>query len=283
MTPQWYFGPAGNLRSLPPPNMNIGNGLHRLGTMHKTLSGRRVSDTFGYLAEYRFNIEWIEQEDYAWFEALYAHMVEPPYYLVDPLRVNMLSRYSAASRFARYHDKGPTPVNAHVDTERIETPVSWCDTALAWFAFQPGDPLVWDRSHPAPVMPGGTVTFSVYFKQKDGGLGITPHLVGAMRDGSETTFTASKTVLPQMAWERVTATFTLPQGVVSVYPSVTPDGSDPSSRADYVYAANPQLEVGSVATPAMPGGAAPHVLFNNMDTTSPRYPYQSIAISLLEV
>jgi len=81
-------------------------------------------------------------------------------------------------------------------------------------------------------------------------------------------------------WTRRTFTITPPAGAVTAR-TIIVNVNDAFLGAEIQFAAA-QVEKGSVATDWEPGGGAPRVLIDQLVTKSPRFPYRTATLTLLE-
>lgn len=282
-TPQWLFGPSGDLRPLPPPEPGIGNGVERFGGIHQAINGARTVDTFGFRAGYEFAMEYLEPDEYFRLESLFTETIPGPFWLIDPMRKNLLSRESAVSRDENYSGHGLTWQDGNI-VEWVtiqDSPVSWNRRAAKWSNLSSGGYINFDAEHKLPVKAGTPVTFSMHLKPS---VGITLRL-------SVTTFsndTMIETIygpietLTAGVWTRLLNPFTLTDDVEEIGVSLVASNPGPAD-AETVHIVSPQVEFGSEATDPALGGAAVVAAIESLKGTSPRYPYQSATLKLLEV
>lgn len=281
--PVWLFGPAGDLRPLPSPDLNVVGTVERLGGIHTGISGGRTVDTLGYKSRYEFELTFLSLEEHSWLEAVYTRQVPGNVYLIDPLRKNLFSREAASSKPLGTDQRGVFAVSGSAGWIRVlDGPVSWTQRAAAWAGMQAATRLHFDYEGRIPVLDAEAMTFSVYVRSTDA---VTirgfsqPYLNGTYLGARNYT---SNVVLVPNTWTRIQMTVT---GDVSVSDELNfgiqyESGATPSTTIQVTGA---QAERGPTPTEPSMGGGSIRVGVETMDTVSPYYPYQSVSLKLLEV
>lgn len=277
--PHWLFGPAGDLRPLPAPAGDVVNTVDRFGATHVAITGGRTVDTLGYRARYEFELPYLDEEEYFRLEALYTLADPRPLKLIDPMRRNLLSRDAALAKPADATQRGlSASLGAGLAWVRVtDSPVSWSARGARWTGFGAGDTLQVGRGATVPVTPGESVTFSVYLSASEA-QDVAASL-DTISEGLPHTVVPGDTVpLPAGSWTRLEQTFVVPAGAQTAYITL-----HAVTAAGALTAVAPQLESGTTATAPSLGGGAVTVLIEELATTSPRHPYRSVSLSLLEV
>lgn len=276
----WYLGPLGDVRPLvcPEPDMTINE--IRYGGVHQGLSGARTVDITGFRTDYQFDFNWLTRDEFLWLEALHLRLVPGPFYLLNPLKRNRLS--SQASRLmpsfkqsAGVAFDGPSSVSRDWPTD---LPIPGRSLKLANWTGTTNN-VAFDTGKPVPVLPGETLTASVWLK-------------------SDVTYNNVKL---RIAWYTVDKQF-IRNDEISVAPS--PDWSlhwftyheAPSNAAagvfsvvlgaptTAVYFAAPMLEAGTDYWPNEweIGGGATLVHVDTLETTSKIFPLRNASLKLME-
>lgn len=279
--PQWYFGPAGDLRQLPPPEMDIQNAVRRFGGTHVGLSGARTVDTLGVRSNYTFSLSYISMEEYFWLESLFTQAVPGPFHLIDPLRVNLLSREGTKCRTAFSSNQGITSTGSSVARHEPaqDSPVAMMKQGGKWSAVI-GETLEFDKRTLIPVLTGESLTFSVYVYVSVA-MDLSPGVVKYEDSSSVGTESLSTVSVPATTWTRVEASFTPSGSENQVFFNLShSSGGDSTST---VRVAAPQVEYDTTASDFSPGGGAVLTEITALTPVSPYYPYQSTDLTLMEV
>lgn len=286
--PEWLLGPPGDLRPLPPPDTEITNTVARFGGVHTAITGGRTVDTLGYRSNYEFSLSHIQPEEYFWLEALHTQTVPGPFKLIDPLRKNLLTRESGIAKPADASRKGLTP--GGFSTLRwirsTDSPVQWSQRVAVWSGLElggAGSSLDLDARTSVPVTIARPSTVSAYVRPSEA-LSLRWVLTPSDATGSPQNPIQGQTEALQAGeWTRISHTFTPETPAVSVFPSLEYVQGTASLATTSVEVANPQLEYGQEATEPTLGGGSVTVAIDALETHSPRYPLQSVTLSLLEV
>lgn len=277
MAPTWYLGPAGQLQALSCPETNIQMSKVRYGGVHRSLSGAATVDVTGHRAEYQLAWNWVEESEVRALEAMHDRIVPGPFWLIDPTRRNRLS-----AQATRLHYLARSFPGVRVTDGLVEYVWDWPSDAglgtrsLRWTE-QPANnhQLIFDYGKWVPVLPGETLTGSVYVK---GSGTVTVRMAWLDSTGVATGTPDSAASSLTGSWTRYSVTGTAPVGAALVRFEIA-RGS--SSTGDIDVAA-PQLEVGSQATAFQPGGGAPLVHIDQLERSSPLHPYYNVSMTLLE-
>jgi hypothetical protein len=276
----WYLGPVGDLRPLACPEEGISVDLIRYGGIHQALSGSRTMDVTGHKYEFRFEWEYLEKSEWSWLEALHTRIVPGPFWLLNPMRTNLLSRDSSISRvsvnsgISGASSSGSLTLVPNADFPALGMP----GRSLKAVRTSDGE-VYFDRYRAFPVIAGEPIRASVYAKAVAVGTGAN-ELVLRFYDPSGvqvgSSYTASLTASTS-AWGEAVISQTTPVGAVtgSIHVGM-------GANAQYLIAA-PSVQMGSAFGPWEIGGAATLVSIDQLSTTSPRYSYMNCSMSLLEV
>lgn len=278
-TPIWYFGPDWDMRPLVTPEPNIEMPVERYGGIFQGLSGARSMTVTGHKQRFTFQFRFLDQDEYAWLQALNLRAIPGPFRLLNPMAKNLLSaKGSLLKPVSGFNTSGQgVAVNGGVLGSTQEWPslaptlgniaAKW--TPLSGFARV-------DARHMFPVTPGEPVTISVYARGDVAGdawlildwYDKALNQISSVNHGSMAIGTS---------YTRLTLTGAPPAGAYTARMAVWSDETTP------IYLAAAQAEYGGAATDWELGGAAPRVLMDQLsETTSPRFPYTHTTLSLLE-
>lgn len=276
----WYIGPLGDMRALVCPEPGISVRDVRYGGIHQGLSGARTMDVTGHRSEFQFEFTYLDQDEWAWLDALHTRLVPGPHRLINPLKKNRLtlraSNMDATSRRAK-RDGVYTPAMWEKTTEypagmfgRSVKMLAW-STAVGYLAM--------DIDKPVPVLPGEALSASVWLRSEGTHTGAKIHFDGTDRYGQR--FSDATFNLPDLTteWQRFTVPAYAPPANAAGVTMFVQLGADDSFP---VYVAAPQLETGPVVTGWEIGGGAPEVLMDQLESTSPRFPLRDATLTLLE-
>lgn len=287
--PEWYFGPAGDLRPLPAPGMDVVNTVERFGGIHNAINGARTVDVLGHRASYEFELPYLTPEEFYWIEALYTETIPGPFYLLDPLRKNRFSRETATARPADASGRGLISGNRSTLKWQLfhDSPVDWIKRGVRWTNLTEsegnGANLELDNTPFIPVLPHTGVVVSVYARANEPvGIRIRSDYMDAAGNVVPDSGADDYTDLSG-SWTRVTRTLAdFPANTVTVRPELwTEVGSATADTA--IELIGFQAEHGYSATELALGGGSGQVVIDTMETTSPYYPLQTVNLSILEV
>lgn len=278
--PIWYFGPDWDMRPLVCPEKDITMPVVRYGGIFQGLSGARTVRVTGHKQEFKFDLRYLDPDEYKWLEACHLRAIPGPFRLINPMKKNLLSYNGSMLKiFSGFDTSGQGIV---INGGSITAAVDWPSIAPALgnisANWNPGGGHYAriDSKHMFPVTPGVPVTISVYTK------GTAPSddawLLFDWYDkklASISTISTGAVVIGN-TWQRFSFTRTPPAGAYTARMGLY------SSESTSIYLAAAQAEVGSTATTWEMGGAAPRVVLDSLDMQSPRYPYLNTTLSLLE-
>lgn len=285
-TPEWLFGPAGGLRPLPAPDLNVDNTVERLGGIHTGISGGRTVDTLGFKSRYEFELTFLDLEQYEWLESVFTRQIPGNLYLVNPLKKNLLSREAASARPSGTSTAGvyTTPGTGGVATwiRVTDGPITWTQRAARWTGMELNSRLHFDYAGRIPILDGEDITFSVYVRSNEAVTvaGYSQAYLNGQWLGTRD-YTSDYELTPG-TWTRVQITHT---GNVSeseeINFGVEYRGGGTNNRI--IHAMGAQAEYNSEPTEPTLGGGSHRVAIEAMDVVSPYYPFQSVNLKLLEV
>src|SRR5690554_5633582 len=277
MAPTWYLGPAGQLQALSCPETNIQMSKVRYGGVHRSISGAATVDVTGHKAEYQLAWNWVEESEVRALEAMHDRIVPGPFWLIDPTRRNRLSTQATKLHYLALTYPGVRVSGGGLDyVKEWPTDAGLGTRCLRWTDQPASDhQLVFDYGKWVPVIPGETLTGSVYVK---GGGSLTVRMAWTDSAGVDLGTDASSSYTATSSWTRYTVSGTVPTGAALVRFEIARG----SSAVDDIDIAAPQLEVGSQATDFQTGGGASLVHIDQLERTSPLYPYYNVSMTLLE-
>lgn len=277
-SPIWYLGPAGNLRPLVCPEVDIDISTDRYGGVFQGLSGARSMDVTGFKQRFTFEFKWLEPADFTWLEALHLRLIPGPFRLLNPLKKNRLTPESSAAKWG-----GGTAQGVYISTGVLSQVWDWpssvdpgVGTSSKW-TNRTGttSTLRFDQRRKTTVIAGETITTSVWLKASTA---FSPNILIDWWD--RTTQLSSTTAVPlpvTTSWQRFSITATVPAGAqraqLAMYTANT--SSD-------LYIAAAQFEGAAAPTAWEMGGAAPVVFVDQMPVTTPRFPFRNATVTLLE-
>lgn len=278
------------MRPLVCPETDVTINPVRYGGVHQGLSGARIMDVTGHRDEYELEFRFLDRDEFEWVELLHTRMVPGPHLMINPLKKNRLSLQASKLIVTPYGKAGVrAPLGA-----RYGLPSS-PPTALGYrgrsvFVGDWTDPnprVTFDPGKYIPVLPGERLTGSVYLSSSFGNVtGSTLRFEwfdASRAPVSGTPASTSSTFnVTDGAWSRATFTNVQPPaGAVACRFSIGVGTlADPDDTTLAIAA--PQVEVGASATDFEVGCAAPEVLIDQIKTTSPRFPYRDVTLTLME-
>jgi hypothetical protein len=286
--PTWYLGPAGDLRALPGPEKDVEVSPVRYGGVHQGLSGARSVDQTGVRMEYGFRFEYLDPADVQWFEALHYRMVPGPFRLIDPRKVNRLTPEAAMVKVGGGTARGAmiTGGTAFRAWDAPTPKVGGVTAMSTRWVNNTGQILRLDQAKRITLWPNETLVFSFHAKAATSGKVIAYGVDYYDRDGNQVSGSAN---VPSQAitttWTRYWVTHTPPAGAVTARTFIWPQSG---SGDVFLTAAQFEGYRDQVVSPTIPpvpweqGGGSPIVHIDEMSVTSPRFPYTSINLKLLE-
>lgn len=277
MAPTWYLGPVGQLQELTCPETGVQRNPVRYGGVHRAITGAATVDVTGI--KYEYNLKWdhAAESEIRALEVMAERHVPGPFWLLDPLKRNRLSVEATRLRWLSLSSPGVFPTGGLVKhVNDWPTAAGLGTQCLHWYS-QPANnhQLVFDYAKWVPVIPGEQLVGSVYLK---GSGAATVRMTWLNAQGVETGTPQATSVTATGAWVRYATSGTVPAGAALVRFEIA-RGS--GSTTD-LYVAAPQLEVGTSASAWQPGGGAPLVHIDQLETSSPRYPLFNVGLTLLE-
>lgn len=280
MAGEWYLGPAGDLRALECPERDVSVSEVRFGGVHQGLSGARTVDVTGLKMQINLALNYLDETQYLWLEAIHLRHIPGPVYVINPLKRNLLSKESSMSRTSYFQGNG-IYASATGYSHNWEWEYNWPTAA------GPGTRVVkrtgllassvvyqLDVSPKIPVTVGSSYTFSSYMKG-DSSKTVVFGISWYQKDGTFiSTSTSSKSVTT--SWARHQMTATAPANAALAVPrwESTTNVSFSSTAV--------QFEQASSATDWQLGGGSMRVMIDQMPTTSPRFPLRNCSLTLLE-
>ena len=277
MAPTWYLGPAGQLQALTCPETGVERNPVRYGGVHRGFSGAATVDVTGYKYEYELQWTWAEESEIRALEVMHERIVRGPFWLLDPTKRNRLSVQATQLQWLTRTFPGVRPTSGTVETVKDwPSAAGLGNRAIRWTNQAANNhQLVFDHGKWTPVLPGETLTGSVYIK---GSGSVTVRMVWMDSDGVDWTTPSSSTSTVTGSWVRYKVTGTVPAGASLVRFELARG----SSSVEDIDVAAPQLEVGSTPSEWQPGGGATLVHIDQFETRSPRYPLFDVNLTLLE-
>lgn len=272
----WYLGPEGDLRALPTPEPGLSTSTMRYGGIHQGLSGARTLDVTGHRAEYQLDWRTLDAGELAWIYALHTRQVPGPHWLINPMIRNRLSIRASSLDYLHRTDIGVSVTAGQLAYTRDWPPEPAPGVqALRWLGRgDAGGVLRFDTDARTPILEQETITASLYAKATT--VATVELTIDFYAHGNPVGNSEPLAVQLGTEWARHTTTVTTTAGTTSIVLAVT---APPEPE---ITIAAPQLETGPTATAWQLGGGAPRVLIDQLDTTSPRYPFIDCQLTLLE-
>lgn len=276
MAGEWYIGPAGDLKQLVCPEVNLAVNDVRFGGVHQALSGARTMDVTGIRQEITLQFTYLDESDYRWLQALQTRHIPGPHRLINPLRKNRLTTQAASlNPTASIRPGVKLSAGTWGWVNDWPTAAGYGSRATEWSGRTASSTLKFDSVQGTTLFPLEQFTGSVYIK---GSSSISASLTVDYYDRYGT-FLSSAT--PESAsvttsWARYTITRTAPSNAATAVLGVT------AVATTTMRLAAAQLETGSSASAWDQGGGAPLVLVDQLPSTSPRFPLMNCSITLLE-
>jgi hypothetical protein len=283
--PIWFLGPDDDLIPLVCPERDFDMTPVRYGGVFQGLSGARSMTNTGIKRQWTMDLSFLEQDEYDRLLVLLSGDIPPPYRLISPFHKNLLSPQAAMVKpvigvatsntgFAVFD--GPLrQVRDWPSAAGVQGKMSTGWTIVT----APGTYARLDSVARIPVTAGQTITGSIYIKSPNAGnlyVGFDWFDInGVQLAGSVIALAATAT-----SWTRRTVTATPPAGATSAR-MILVNFENILLGAEIQLAAA-QVEKGSVATSWSIGGGAPRVLIDQLVTKSPRFPYRTATLTLLE-
>ncbi|MGW1679396.1 hypothetical protein [Saccharopolyspora sp. NPDC002376] len=275
-----YLGPLGGLVKIRPPRQGVETPVRRYGGAHTAITGATTVDVTGHRARYAMKWRWLSQAEMEWFEAIHLRHIPGPLRLLLGYKRNRLSR-SAGSLGYGVRDMAGVTLTAGSASRSPLWPADAppAGAGLSWASWAVGDSVRLDRTYPVPVLPGETITASVYVRASAANaVRLDLDHYGATGYAGTTTGTAVN--LTANTWQRLTLTVTPAADVWAVSPAVTVTGQVTANDALVIAAA--QVEASATVSAWSLGGGAPAVSVDQMPTEAPRSGYTHTELTLVE-
>lgn len=277
----WYLGPAGNLRKLFCPERDISMNLVRYGGVHQGLSGARTMDVTGHKYEFGFRWNYMTYADWVWLEALHTRYYPGPFWLISPMKNNLLSRESAALQLSTNTTHGVETTFGSV-TGNLDWPTGVGLQAASFniAAAGSGATMTLDEGLGFPAIAGETYNVNLYVKNTivAGTTGTNTFAINWLDSAGAVIGTPTQVTLGQSSsWNQRSLSSVPPAGAVTGFVKILIN-----TGATYRFAA-PMVNIGASALPWEIGGAASLVVVDQLGTSSPRFPLTDCSLTLLEV
>lgn len=276
MDPIWYIGPPGDLRAITCPETNVTATPERYGGVHGGLSGARTMDVTGLRHRYQFQLNWLEEEEFAWLQALHYRQIAGPHRMINPLNRNRLTPESSGASFASGTARGATATNG-LGSRVWDWPflAGVGAQSTKWSNRSGTSVLRFDDRRKTTIFPLETITGSVWMKSSVGLNGVM--VFDWFNRGASLGSSTTQVVALTTSWQRFTLTRTAPAEAnltrLAFYTDVfTPD----------IYVTAAQVEAGDTATDWIIGGGAPVVLVDQLEVVSPLFPFNNVTATILE-
>lgn len=281
MDPIWYVGPPGLLRPVFCPEQDVDVSVERFGGVHQTLSGARTMDVTGRRQTIRMSWNHLETSDYKWLRALNLGELPGPYRMISPLSKNRLTPEASLCKVASGTRRGWYPA-AGIGTRVFDYPSALSDASdismsTKWTNRLTNVSARWDNKNLVTVLPGETVTMSVYT--------MATSVISIVHFGFDWYDRSSVRVMPSSdsvksastGWTRWDFTATAPAGATMARPYLYT-----ADVATDLWLAAAQVEAGSSATSWEVGGGAPVVLLDQLSDVSPIFGLNNVSATFLE-
>lgn len=283
-TPTWYIGWLGEMRAFPyVPEVDFTVTEERMGDVHQGLNGARTMDHFGTRGRYSMEIDYLTPDDITWLRALYTQLIPGPHYLINPFYKNLLSLQASNvyahgiddlglyfhpllnREFANDFPSGPTILTG---SRCIKATTS--SATNTYIRFDGTTKFI-------PWNAGETLTWSVYMKA-DANITVNMLADTVNKYGVDTGGAGAFAKSVTTSWTRFSITVTQSGTHAGFRPALL----FPTSGAQNVYIACPQVEYAGSATAWRMGGGSQKVVIDDISTSSPRYPLFNANLSILE-
>ncbi|MER7076639.1 hypothetical protein SAMN02982929_05299 [Saccharopolyspora kobensis] len=277
-----HLGPLGALHTMRSPRVDIPIEYPRQGGVHTALSGATTVDYLGARGKFEFKWAHLPEADAEYLLALRdRHVRGPLRFVLDGWRRNRLGRSAASLGYGGRDLDGVAVTSGMLGPARqwpLQAPPA--GLGLQWSGYTAGSVLRLDRGRPAPMLPGETLTCSVWvWGSHTETVRLDADHYGASGYTSTTTGPALALVAGQ--WQRLTLTVPAAAAVWAVSPSVT--AVDRASADSTIVLAAAQVEPGSSASAWSLGGGAPAVAVDEVPLAIPRAGYLDPELHLMEV
>lgn len=265
--PVFYLGPLGRMMAISVPKASMGAVPYEYGVLHQNLSGTATKDVFGQKWYYQVPLESMDARAFSFVEMMLRGVLSGPYYLLDPRRRNRLGpvvsgcgiNYSANGTSPWVPSSGTVTIVAAPEVSlpsagNVYTPgpslgVQWAPTAAGTLV---------GGTTPIPILPGETITFSVYAPIGSPSVELIPYNAALVAQPP-----VSGTITTVGAPARKSITWVTPSdgSIVAVLPQLRA-----SAAGTYLTMAW-QLTSGTAPEPWVVGGGTPKVLIDQVNTS----------------
>lgn len=265
--PVFYLGPLGRMMAIQVPQAGMGAVPYEYGVLHQNLSGTSTKDVFGLKWTYQIPLEQFGPRAFSFIEMMLRGVLTGPYYLLDPRRRNRLGPVVSGCGI-NYSSIGNTPwvpssgvvtiVNApeislpspgNVYTPGPSLAVQWVPTAAGTLV---------GGLNPVPVLPGETVTFSVYCPIGSPTVELIPYNASLVAQPS---ISGTTTVAGAPARKYITYIVPPDGSVVAVLPQLRAAAAGTFTTMAW------QLTDGTAPEPWVIGGGVPKVIVDQVNTS----------------
>jgi hypothetical protein len=238
-------------------------------------------DVTGHKYEFGFRWNYMTYADWAWLEALHTRYFAGPFWLVSPLKSNLLSRESAALQLSVNTTHGlETTLSTVVSVVDWPSGVGIPTYALSITGAGSGGVVTFDEGLGFPAIAGETYNVSMYVKNTvvAGTTGTNTFAINWLDVNGAVIGTPTQVTLGQSgSWAQRSLSSVPPAGAVTGFVKMLIN-----TGATYRFAA-PMVNIGASALPWEIGGGASLVVVDQLSTSSPRFPLTDCALTLLEV
>lgn len=252
----------------------------RIGSTQVSLNGSTTLQTFGHKKEYEFTWSNLTEDEYAILDMIHQLGGDSPLTMYDPTHRNMIRAEAAASLRDRYlgglYPATPGTVSFGM-TNATGLPTKFTKfvptNPATNNALLSNAPSEW-WTHAPP--PGEQITVSMWVYQAAG----TPGFIQTeVRNGATNSWYAGTTggTWSVGSWQRVSRTLTVPSDSAGILVElITGAGTTEIQTTGW------QMELGSTATPWIPGHGTPKVHLLDLEASAPRLGLLSASAKFVE-
>lgn len=295
----FYLGPLGGMVPLAVPEAGVTNSPVMMADSNRGVAGKLLTFKQGVRREWALQQAHLYQSDVSTLTGFYDGSVVQPLRIIDPLLVNRARMATSLARKSALFSGGTTswttnggitqtlydpglPFVSYTDVEGRAVSFR-ADTAIRWTAA--ANKVLWPNGSPSstsrvdPVLPGETVTFSLYTRQTGSGTHSVA-LNGVTATGSTAVVQSVTGLTASTSWTRRVLTYTAPEdgSVIGVFPTLGASANSVILDIGMV-----QLESGDTATNWVAGYGAPEVDITSFTTTSQQYPLTTVDLVATEL
>ncbi len=281
MASGWFLGPPGDLRELIVPEPDIKVSQVRLGSARQALSGARTVDVTGHRQQFQFTFRHLDEEEYAWLEALHTRVIPGPLRLISPLKRNRLSMQASHVMSWGVYTLGvqtnvayPAYTRDFPDAVPLQGRSTYFEESAvnSYWTFD-------GNRNGSPVFPGEDIVASVYLRS-DTAQTLEYRLIfrnAAGLDIPGETITGDWSI--STSWNRFQVTGEAPDDAATVMLMLT----NPDAVFTDLLIACSQVEQGTTASDWQVGGGGAVVAVDQLETSSPLFPRFDCTLTLLEL